>query len=355
MRTLFLRFVLLSCVPVWVAPAWAQAPGTTLRIMPPDRTTIAVGQRFDLRVEASGAGGQAPAGLKVSVDGADITSRNILAPGTGGERGAGGARDAGCGRRAARPGVGSAAELDELPAARLFLPEGRRSRFEAATADGARASVKSSSTLAGGGPAAAGRGPGAQHHLFPRRRHGYGSPHGRTHRVARLTGGRAIAPLAMDTLEITGQVMTSSLNAVVTDSAPGMSSYVTGRRPTTTRRACSRTTPPTTSTTPASSTSARSCAGREGRASTSGSSPPQTSPTRPRPPTPCTPRIAAPAAEIAARFFDERDRTASTVLMGGGARNFWPKALPSSVRADDRDLAAEFNAAGFTPRGRAPS
>ena len=45
-----------------------------------------------------------------------------------------------------------------------------------------------------------------------------------------VTGGRANAPLAMDTLEYTGQVMTSALNAVVTDSAPGMSSYVTGAK-----------------------------------------------------------------------------------------------------------------------------
>ena len=34
----------------------------------------------------------------------------------------------------------------------------------------------------------------------------------------------------MDTMEITGQVMTSSLNATITDSAPGMSAYVTGNK-----------------------------------------------------------------------------------------------------------------------------
>ena len=34
----------------------------------------------------------------------------------------------------------------------------------------------------------------------------------------------------MDTLEVTGQVMTGSLNAVITDSSPGMASYVTGQK-----------------------------------------------------------------------------------------------------------------------------
>jgi len=42
--------------------------------------------------------------------------------------------------------------------------------------------------------------------------------------------GKAKGRLAMDTFPITGLVMTSSLNAIVTDSAPGMSNYVTGNK-----------------------------------------------------------------------------------------------------------------------------
>jgi alkaline phosphatase len=42
--------------------------------------------------------------------------------------------------------------------------------------------------------------------------------------------GKAIAPLAMDTFPVTGMVKTSSLNSFVTDSSPGMSSYVTGNK-----------------------------------------------------------------------------------------------------------------------------
>ena len=42
--------------------------------------------------------------------------------------------------------------------------------------------------------------------------------------------GKTITPLAMDTFPVTGMVKTSSLNSVVTDSSPGMSSYVSGNK-----------------------------------------------------------------------------------------------------------------------------
>lgn len=42
--------------------------------------------------------------------------------------------------------------------------------------------------------------------------------------------GKAKSRLAMDTFPYTGMVMTASLNSIVTDSAPGMSNYVTGNK-----------------------------------------------------------------------------------------------------------------------------
>jgi len=42
--------------------------------------------------------------------------------------------------------------------------------------------------------------------------------------------GKAQDRLAMDTLPVTGMVMTSSLNSIITDSAPGMANYVTGNK-----------------------------------------------------------------------------------------------------------------------------
>ncbi len=58
---------------------------------------------------------------------------------------------------------------------------------------------------------------------------------GSTHRTAAriLKGyaqGKPQSPLAMDAFPYTGMVMTSSLDGIVTDSAPGMSNYVTGNK-----------------------------------------------------------------------------------------------------------------------------
>lgn len=45
-----------------------------------------------------------------------------------------------------------------------------------------------------------------------------------------VSQGKALAPLAMDTFPITGLVQTTSLNSIVTDSAPGASCYSTGNK-----------------------------------------------------------------------------------------------------------------------------
>jgi alkaline phosphatase len=158
-----------------------------------------------------------------------------------------------------------------------------------------------------------------------------------------LRSGKAAGRLAMDTMEATGLVMTSSLNAVITDSAPGMSSYVTGQKgannqvgvyPDNTddvfdnprveylgemlRRTRGSgfnvglvTTADVTDATPAGNavhTSDRSA-----------------------------------GDGIAGQYFDERDTNGITVLMGGGARHF----SPDGERTDGRDLAREYRDAGY--------
>ena len=74
-----IALALLLTVPAIVSAA------TRIRIMPPDRATFAIGQRFDLRVEATADGGPSaapPSGLIVTINGEDITSRNV--PGASG-------------------------------------------------------------------------------------------------------------------------------------------------------------------------------------------------------------------------------------------------------------------------------
>ena len=48
--------------------------------------------------------------------------------------------------------------------------------------------------------------------------------------AGRYAQGKPTQPLAMDTFPVTGMVMTASLNSIVTDSSPGMASYVTGNK-----------------------------------------------------------------------------------------------------------------------------
>lgn len=61
---------------------------------------------------------------------------------------------------------------------------------------------------------------------------GMGASHRTAARImaAGYAQGKAQGRLAMDTFPYTGMVMTSSLNSIVTDSAPGMSNYVTGNK-----------------------------------------------------------------------------------------------------------------------------
>ena len=67
-------------VALFTSTAFAQA---RIRIMPPDRATFAVGQRVDIRVEATSTGDAPPAGLRVRIDGVDVTARSIGDAGAG--------------------------------------------------------------------------------------------------------------------------------------------------------------------------------------------------------------------------------------------------------------------------------
>jgi alkaline phosphatase len=324
-----------------LAGAAASAPAETrLRIMPPDRSTLAVGQRFDVRVEAAGAeGGPAPAGLRVFLDGAEVTARNVLDPGAGGERGAGGTGATGSGlpaNKRAQPAPAHTSNL--LLRDQAFARPGRHT-LEARTADGASARV-TLEALAWNAPR-----PGV-----PRARNIIlllGDGMGLAHRTAArmvsrgYADGRALAPLAMDTMPVTGQVMTSSLNAVLTDSAPGMSSYVTGTKANNNQEGVFPDNTPDAFDNPRVEyigemlRRLRGGGFKLGIVTTADV-------------TDATPGANAvhtsdrgAAAGIAQRFLDERAASGLAVLMGGGARHF-------AQRDDGGHLLADFRAAGFT-------
>ncbi|MPY87836.1 MAG: hypothetical protein GEU99_07940 [Luteitalea sp.] len=323
------------------APALAQA--TRLRIMPTDGAELAIGQRFDLRVEATSPDkGPAPRGLRVTLDEVDITDRNILDVGPGGERGTGGTGASGPDR--GRVGRAPTNTTNFLIRDLSFSEAGSHT-ISALTADETKASVR------------------VRVHAWesdqtdvPRARNVIlllGDGMGVAHRTAArlvsrgLRSGKAAGRLAMDTMEATGLVMTASLNSVITDSAPGMSSYVTGHKgansqvgvyPDNTddvfdnprveylgemlRRTHGPgfnvglvTTADVTDATPAGNAAHTSD------------------------------RNAGPG--IAARYFEERRTNGVTVLMGGGARHFSPKGDRTGERSDGRDLLRDYQDAGY--------
>ena len=201
---------------------------TSLSIVPVDGATIAAGARFDIRVEATGVrGGQAPRGLRVTLDGAEISGRNILEAGADGERGRGGTGTP-QGYEPARDRADTAPRHTTNFLLRDLTLDAGRHTLAATTADGATATV-TWDVFAWQQPTA---GTPSVANVILLLGDGMGAPVRTAARVLsrgyRL--GKANGRLAMDTMEATGLVMTSALNALITDSSPGMSSYVTGHK-----------------------------------------------------------------------------------------------------------------------------
>jgi alkaline phosphatase len=326
--------LMLSLVAI---PAVAQ---TRIRIMPPDGGVLALGQRVDIRVEAASDGRTPPRGLVVRVNGRDITARNMLDAGVGGERGAGGTGASG--PAATRVAQAPANSTNFMVRAFVAATPGAFV-VEARTSDGATAVARL--TVERWDGAAQGR--RARNIIFL-----LGDGMGTAHRTAArlmsrgLHNGKARGRLAMDTLDVTGMVMTPSLNAAITDSSPGMAAYSTGQKnqnnqsgvfPDNTADAFDNprieyigellrrtrgagfnvgivTTADVTDSTPAANAVHTSD------------------------------RYAGMG--IADRFFDERGANGVTVLLGGGARYFMPKGQ-GGERSDSRRLTDEFKAAGY--------
>lgn len=337
MRPLIPAALLLTLV-TWASPAAAQ---TRLRVMPPPGASFAVGQRFDLRVEATGDGA-APTGLVVTLDGRDVSATNVLAAGTAGERGHGGTGTAaGAGGRAAA----AATPLTTNFLARdLSFSRVGRHTVTARTADGASLEatyeVSAWQTPRAGARAAkniillVGDGMGIAHRTAARI-----VSRGQTH-------GKANGPLAMDTLPITGLVMTSALNATITDSAPGMSAYSTGHKANNNQVGVYPDNTGDVFDNPRVEYVGEVLRRTRGRGFNVGLV------------TTASVADATPAGNavhtsfrdewygIAERLWEERETTGLKVLMGGGATYFLPPA-GGGTRKDGRDLVAAFQGAGY--------
>lgn len=149
--------------------------------------------------------------------------------------------------------------------------------------------------------------------------------------------GKALQPLAMDTFTATALVKTSSLNSIVTDSSPGMTSYVSGNKnnnneegvfPDDTvdafdnprieylseylHRTQGKQLGIVTTADVFDATPAGNAVHTSNRGAGTG---------------------------IVDQFFDDRAHTGLTVLMGGGRKWFLPAATPGSARTDTSDYA----------------
>jgi alkaline phosphatase len=330
----------LGLVVMFSSLAMPAIADTRIRIMPPDGGVLAVGQRVDIRVEATAEGQTPPRGLVVRVNGREITVRNMLDAGVGGERGAGGTGAAG--PVAARVGPAAPNSTNFMLRAYTVATPGPLV-IEARTSDGASAIARL--TVERWDAVTQAR--RARNIIFL-----LGDGMGSAHRTAArlisrgLHNGKAAGRLAMDTLDVTGMVMTPSLNAAITDSSPGMAAYSTGQKnqnnqsgvfPDNTADAFDNprieyigeflrrtrgagfnvgivTTADVTDSTPAANAVHTSD------------------------------RFAGMG--IADRFFDERSVNGVTVLLGGGARYFMPKG-EGGERTDTRRLTDEYRAAGY--------
>ena len=149
--------------------------------------------------------------------------------------------------------------------------------------------------------------------------------------------GKALQPLAMDTFTATALVKTSSLNSIVTDSSPGMTSYVSGNKnnnneegvfPDDTvdafdnprieylseylHRTQGKQLGVVTTADVFDATPAGNAVHTSNRGAGTG---------------------------IVDQFFDDRGHTGLTVLMGGGRKWFLPAGTPGSARTDTSDYA----------------
>jgi len=340
------RWLVFGCAALGIgaAPPARAGAETRIRIMPPDTGVLATGQRFDIRVEATSDTADPPRGLRVSVNGLDITARNVLDPGVGGERGAGGTGATGDSVRPWQKAGPAARHTTNFLVRGYSVARPGELTVAAKTADGAEATVRLR-VEAWGGRAGVSRAKNVILLLGD----GMGAAHRTAARIVSrgMHNGKAGGPLAMDTLDVTGMVMTSSLNDVITDSSPGMSAYATGQKANNNQEGVFPDNTADVFDNPRIEYIGEMLRRERGPGFNVGivTTADVTDSTPAANAVHTSDRYAG--AGIADRFLDERAVNGVSVLLGGGARNFSPKAS-GGVRVDARQLGDDFGRAGFT-------
>ena len=149
--------------------------------------------------------------------------------------------------------------------------------------------------------------------------------------------GKTITPLAMDTFPVTGMVKTSSLNSVVTDSAPGMSSYASGNKNNNNEEGVF----PDDTTDPFDNPRIEYLSEYLHRTQGKALGLVTTADVFDATPAANAVHTSARGAGtgIVDQFLDDRKLTGLSVLMGGGRKWFVPASTPGSARGDKTDYA----------------
>jgi alkaline phosphatase len=149
--------------------------------------------------------------------------------------------------------------------------------------------------------------------------------------------GKTITPLAMDTFPVTGMVKTSSLNSVVTDSAPGMTSYVSGNKNNNNEEGVF----PDDTTDPFDNPRIEYLSEYLHRTQGKALGLVTTADVFDATPAGNAVHTSSRGAGtgIVDQFLDDRNLTGLTVLMGGGRKWFVPATTPGSARGDKTDYA----------------
>jgi alkaline phosphatase len=151
------------------------------------------------------------------------------------------------------------------------------------------------------------------------------------------TQGKARTPLAMDTFPVTALVKTASLNSIITDSSPGMSSYVSGNKNSNNQEGVFPDDTPDVFDNPRIEYLSEYMHRTQGKALGLVT----TSDVFDATPAANAVHTADRAAGtgIVDQYLDDRDLHGLAVLMGGGRKWFLPEGAPGSARANASDYA----------------
>ena len=149
--------------------------------------------------------------------------------------------------------------------------------------------------------------------------------------------GKSKSPLAMDSFPISGQIKTSSLNSLVTDSAPGMSAYVLGNKNNNNEEGVF----PDDTVDPFDNPRIEYLS--EYLSRTQGKSLGLVTTSDVFDATPAANAVhtsnRGAGTGIVDQYLDDRKLTGLSVLMGGGRKWFLPSSVPGSARSNGNDYA----------------